>query len=83
VGLIPTSCVFCVKKCHKLRLRWRQAGAKDSHLIKTFLLLLNPFLCFLENIFTDGFITSAASGNRFSLVVLSYPPVEKIISTGT
>jgi hypothetical protein len=41
------------------------------------LLFLNPSLCFLENIFTGGFITTTASGNRFPLAVLGYPPIEK------
>jgi hypothetical protein len=30
---------------------------------------------FLKIIFTDGFITSIASENRFLLAVLSYPPL--------
>jgi hypothetical protein len=66
------------EKYHDLRLRLRQTDA----LIKLFFAILNSFLCFLENIFTSGFITSIASGNRFSLAVLSYLPVEKVIPTG-
>jgi hypothetical protein len=31
---------------------------------------------------TGGFITPTASENRFSLAVLSYPPVKMMISTG-
>jgi hypothetical protein len=34
------------------------------------------------SIFTGGFITPTASENRFSLAVLSYPPVQMMISTG-
>jgi hypothetical protein len=33
-------------------------------------------------IFTGGFITPTASENRFSLAILSYPPVKMIISIG-
>jgi hypothetical protein len=46
------------------------------------LLFLKFVLCFLETIFTGGFITPTASENRFSLAVLSYPPVKIVISTG-
>jgi hypothetical protein len=35
-----------------------------------------------KSIFTGGFITPTASENRFSLAVLSYPPVQMMISTG-
>jgi hypothetical protein len=35
-----------------------------------------------KSIFTGGFITPTASENRFSLAVLSYPPVKMVISTG-
>jgi hypothetical protein len=36
-----------------------------------------PFLCFLKNIFTCGFIISTASDNRFSLTIfLVHPPVK-------
>jgi hypothetical protein len=61
-------------------LRQRRAG--EFFLIKIiFLLFLNPFLRFLENISNGGFIKSTASGKRFSLAVFSYPPIKKIIST--
>jgi hypothetical protein len=43
-------------------------------------MFLGKYFHFLENIFTNGFITSTASENQFSLAVLSYLPVEKIIS---
>jgi hypothetical protein len=46
-----------------------------------FLLFLKSILCFLEMIFTGGFITPTASENRFALAVLSYPPVKMVIST--
>jgi hypothetical protein len=46
------------------------------------LLFLKSVLCFLETIFTGGFITPTVSENRFSLAVLSYPPVKIMISTG-
>jgi hypothetical protein len=46
-----------------------------------FLLFLKFVLCFLETIFTGGFITPTASENRFLLAVLSYPPVKMVIST--
>jgi hypothetical protein len=36
----------------------------------------------LHPIFTGGFITPTVSKNRFSLAVLSYPPVKMMISTG-
>jgi hypothetical protein len=35
-----------------------------------------------KSIFTGGFITPTASENRFSLAVLSYPPVKMMVSTG-
>jgi hypothetical protein len=37
---------------------------------------------FLKIIFTSGFVTSIASGNRFPLAVLSYPSVKIMIFTG-
>jgi hypothetical protein len=49
---------------------------------KFFLLFLKSVLCFLEKIFTGGFITLTASENRFLLTVLSYPPVKMVISIG-
>jgi hypothetical protein len=49
---------------------------------KFFLLFLKFVLSFLETICTDGFITSTASENRFSLAVFSYPPVKMMIFTG-
>jgi hypothetical protein len=45
-------------------------------------LFLKYVLCFLETICTGGFITPTASENRFSLAVLSYPPIKMMISTG-
>jgi hypothetical protein len=48
---------------------------------KRFFLFLNPFLRFLKNISTGGFIKSTANGKRFSLAGFSYPPVKKIVST--
>jgi hypothetical protein len=44
-----------------------------------FLLFLKSVSCFLETIFTGGFITPTASENRFSLAVLSYAPVKMMI----
>jgi hypothetical protein len=38
-------------------------------------LFLKPIFSFIEKIFTGGFITSTASGNRFPRVILSYPLV--------
>jgi hypothetical protein len=38
-----------------------------------FLLFLKSILYFLEKIFTDGFLSPIASGNRFPLAILSYP----------
>jgi hypothetical protein len=65
------------EKCRDLRL------AGGVGLIKiNFLTILKYVLCFLETICTDGFITSTSSENRFSLAVLSYPPVKMMISTG-
>lgn len=53
-----------------------------SPLVKiVFLLFLKPIFCFLEKIFTCGFITSTTSGNRFSLAALSYSSVQIINST--
>jgi hypothetical protein len=43
-----------------------------------FLLFLKSVLCFLEKIYTGGFITSTASENRFSLAVLLRRPPLKI-----
>jgi hypothetical protein len=34
---------------------------------------------FLKIIFTSGFITSTASGNRFSLAVFNYLPLKMVI----
>jgi hypothetical protein len=55
-----------------------RAGPNEAPLIKIFFLLfLKHILCFLEKIFTVGFITSTASENRFPLTVfLARPPVE-------
>ena len=56
---------------------------REVSLIKIFFLLfLKSVLCFLETIFTGGFITPTASEHRFSLAVLSYPPLKMMISTG-
>jgi hypothetical protein len=35
-----------------------------------------------KSISTDSFFNSTASGNRFSLAVLNYPPIKMMISTG-
>jgi hypothetical protein len=43
-----------------------------------FLLFLKFVLCFLETIFTGGFITLTASENRFPLAVLLRQPPVKI-----
>jgi hypothetical protein len=43
-----------------------------------FLLFLKSVSCFLEMIFTGGFITATASENRFSLAVLLRRPPVKI-----
>jgi hypothetical protein len=56
---------------------------REASLIKIFFLLfLKSVLCFLETIFTGGFITPTVGGNRFPLAVLSYPPIKMMISTG-
>jgi hypothetical protein len=67
------------EKCRDLRRR-RAGGVVLIQII--FLLFLKYVLCFLETICTGGFITPTASENRFSLAVLSYPPVKMMISTG-
>jgi hypothetical protein len=73
------------EKFHDLRLKWRvgdgQGCAAKSPNKNIFLLFLESVLCFLETIFTGGFITPTASENRFLLAVLSYPPVKMVIST--
>jgi hypothetical protein len=56
------------EKCRDLRLRRRHAWdgwAEASPNKNNFLLFLKSVSCFLETIFTDGFITSTASENRF------------------
>jgi hypothetical protein len=59
-------------------------GGREVSLVKIFFLLfLKSVLCFLETIFTGGFITPTASENRLPLTVLSYPPVKMVISTDT
>jgi hypothetical protein len=64
------------EKCRDLRLRWRRAGGL-SPLLKYFFVILKTRLMFLKIIFTSGFVTSTASGNRFLLAVfLTQPPVE-------
>jgi hypothetical protein len=63
---IPThrvACKFCAKNASTCDGRRRRAG--DGSVIKFFFLLLKPILYFLEKIFTDGFLSSTASGNRF------------------
>jgi hypothetical protein len=85
-GLIPSNRVVLHEKCSDLRLRrrwvWGGVGLKP-HLIKiVFLLFLKLVLCFLETIFTGGFITPTASENRFPLAVLIYLSLKIMISTG-
>jgi hypothetical protein len=81
---IPSNCVVH-EKFRDLQLRRRRTGGwagREVSLIKIFFLLfLKSVLCFLETIFTSGFITPTASENRFLLAVLSYPPVKMVIST--
>jgi hypothetical protein len=83
-GLISSNHVH--EKCRDLTSTetgmWDKS-AEAPPLIKIFFLLfLKSVLCFLETIFTGGFITPIASENRFSLAVLSCPPVKMMISTG-
>jgi hypothetical protein len=83
-GSIPSNCVVH-EKFRDLRLRRRRtggwAGREVSQIKIFFLLFLKYVFCFLETIFTGGFITPTASENRFPLAVLSYPPVKMVIST--
>jgi hypothetical protein len=52
---------------------------REASVIKIyFLLFLKSVLCFLETIFTGGFITLTASENRFPLAVLLRRPSVKI-----
>jgi hypothetical protein len=62
-------------------MHWR-GGLRPPNKNKFFLLFLKSVLCFVETICTGGFITPTASENRFSLAVLSYPPVKMMIFTG-
>jgi hypothetical protein len=52
---------------------------REASVIKIFFLLfLKSVLCFLETIFTGGFIMPTASENRFPLAVLLRRPPVKI-----
>jgi hypothetical protein len=51
---------------------------REVSLIEIFFTIFKSVLCFLETIFTGGFITPTASENRFSLVVLLRRPPVKI-----
>jgi hypothetical protein len=75
VRLLAT--VNCVvhEKFRDLRLRRRRTGGwaggpRGLPNKNIFLLFLKSVLCFLETIFTSGFITPTPSENRFPLAVL-------------
>jgi hypothetical protein len=52
---------------------------REASVTKIYILLfLKSVLCFLETIFTGGFITPTASENRFPLAVLLRRPAVEI-----
>jgi hypothetical protein len=51
--------------------------SEATPLIKVFFAILKHVLCFMEKLFTGGFIISTTSGNRFPLTIfLTRPQVE-------
>jgi hypothetical protein len=75
VGLIPIGLVFCAKNAETRD--FDVGGPTLGSLLIIFFAIFKLILCFLENIFIGGFISSVANRNRFSLtILLVQPPVE-------